>query len=544
MRKPKLLGFDPDAVAGVMDYYEATMADTNIVAGIDGRRSIFNAAVRVLRKHKVVHEDDFTSDGRTAVIGGEKVALADYNPNLDGQSFHVDQVEHDNYLLNMGLEQILAFLSKWQVSDNLIKFYADRGLSHETVNYFRNNRKLDLTIDAIPEGIPIFEHEPFISVDGSFEQVQFPESLILGTWGYQTAVATSASYVKNILREFDREDIITLEGGSRRLYPACALAATRAALAAGFSGTSLVEISQQYPELIYKIGGSSGHSAILHIGSDEEAFELQLRSYYGIRDDDSDAVIREKILQVSKKGIGPTFLIDTFGSEQGLAAAIKAMKKYGIQSQVRQDSDIRSGKVKGIRASLNESGLPKSRIMVSDDLKPWVVYELLRDGVDFNSLLMGTYLVNPYKLPGPVFKIAADQTNIRSPDLQYRCKLCTDNPAKGTWPGPLDVYRIIGKDGKADRDVILLRGVDSIDTFVGAEDQGYIKLNRTVMDHGELAYEIPDMCQVIENTAYHLGLLRPEYKRFRNASSYPVVISPTLERVRGDFRRRFETGKI
>ncbi|MBI5697082.1 MAG: hypothetical protein HZC29_00960 [Thaumarchaeota archaeon] len=282
LRKPNILSLDEGVISWLKDYYEDTMADTNIVAGINGKEAIFNAAVRSLGYHKVVGEDDFTSDGYETIINGKARKFAEFQPDLAGQRFHIDLVEKDNYLLGMGLEQILGFLERWRVDDKLVKFFADRDLSHQTIKFFENNRRLDITVNAIPEGIPIFAHEPYISVQGQFEKVQFPETLILGTWGYQTAVATTASYVLNILEEFVRQDIVTLEGGSRRVYPAAALAASRAVLGAGFKGTSLEAIAREYPELLYRVGGSSGHSAVIHIGNDEAAFELQLRAYYRI----------------------------------------------------------------------------------------------------------------------------------------------------------------------------------------------------------------------------------------------------------------------
>jgi len=527
--KPNLLGFNDSAVAGIMDYYEVTMADTNIVAGIAGRKSVFNAAVRKLSNHKIIHEDAYTSDGTFAIMSGKVVKFDKYYEEADGKTYHSSEVEEDNYLLNTGLEQILAFLSGWKIDSNLIQAFSKRGLSHETIKFLESAKTLDLTIEAIPEGTPIFANEPYLSVEGTFELCQFPESLILGTWGYQTAVATQASYIINILKEFEAEGILTLEGGSRRTYPGCSLAATRAALAAGFKGTSLVEIVRQYPELLYKMGGSSGHSAILHIGSDEEAFELQLRAYYGIKPGDSSAVIEEKIKNT--KGIGPTFLIDTFDSNEGLKAAIKLMKKYGIQSQIRNDSSNNFERVRDITNALNEESLGKVKIMISDDLKPWRIYELLKNGANFDALLIGTYLVNPYKLPGAAYKLAADEYEGK---LVPKCKISKNDPAKSTLPGKLDVYRIIGKDGKADRDVILLRGIDAIDDHITRNDCGYIKLNRQVMKSGELCYDIPDMCQLIEDTRHHLGLLRPEHKLFRNAAAYPVIVSETILKIRQD----------
>jgi hypothetical protein len=91
----------------------------------------------------------------------------------------------------------------------------------------------------------------------------------------------------------------------------------------------------------------------------------------------------------------------------------------------------------------------------------------------------------------------------------------------------------------ADRDVILMRGVDSIDDFMKSADQRYIKLSQRIMEHGKLVYQFPDMCQLMETTKYHMSLLRPEYKRFRGAAEYSVVISPTIERARENIAKQF-----
>ncbi|MBI5697081.1 MAG: hypothetical protein HZC29_00955 [Thaumarchaeota archaeon] len=217
------------------------------------------------------------------------------------------------------------------------------------------------------------------------------------------------------------------------------------------------------------------------------------------------------------------------------------MKKYGIQSQIRKDSDIRAKPLKYVRMALDGEELPKARIMISGDLKPWVIYDLLKNGVDVNAILMGTYLVNPYRLPGAVYKIAADQRVGQSNHLEYICKVCADEGDKATLPGPLDVYRIISKkDGKADRDVILLRGVDSIENFMQPTDEDYVKLNQQVMTRGEVTYDLPDMCQLMENTAYHMGLLRAEHKKFSGAVEYHVVISPTVLKIHAEFVRRYQ----
>lgn len=539
-REPNLLGLNEEVIAGLKDFYESTMADTNIVAGIDGRLAGFNAAVRSLSPRKVVREDSFVFDGSHIVINGNEYSLGAPCPEMAGKTVTFEVCEPDNYLLSMGLEQILGFISKWKLTDGHIKFLADKNLSHETVLNLSKHRTLDLTVEAIPEGIPVFANEPFLSVEGTFERAQFPETLALGTWGFESAIATEASYYLNILKECGRADILAVEGGSRRLYPAAAPAATRAALGAGFNFTSLEQIAQFYPYLLGRVGGSSGHSAILHIGSDEEAFELQMKAYYRIKESDSAAIVREKIR--STKGAGPTFLIDTFDTEKGLEAAIRVMKRYGIQCQVRNDSGDQLKETKHIRMRFGEEELGNAKIMISDDLKPWRVYDLLKRGADFNVLLAGTYLVNP-KPRGPVFKLAMDQRDPKHPTMDYVSKVSRANPAKGTLPGFLDVYRIIGKDNYADRDVILLRNVDSIAEYV-KPGEDVIQLNQRVMDRGELCYDIPDMCEIMENTRKHLALLRPEHKLFVGAQPYQVIISETVKKIQREFARKFDTGRL
>ncbi|MBI2547336.1 MAG: hypothetical protein HYW23_02710 [Candidatus Aenigmarchaeota archaeon] len=514
-RKPNLLGLNPNILAGLKDHYETTMLDTNVVAGVAGRKSVFNVAVRGLRNHKVIKEK---------TIGDE---------NGEWQSY---LAQPDNYLLSAGLEQILAAIQNWKMNDRLLQLYNAKGISPGAVKYLKN-RSPQLTISAIPEGVPIFGHEPALSVEGTFEECQLIEGLLLGIWGYQTAVATQASYVKNILREFNRRDIITLEGGLRRTYPGAALAASRAALIGGFDGTSLEQIGVEYPELREGVGGSSGHSEVLHIGNDEGAFEMQLRAHYRIRDGDDEETIRRKIAGSTRSML--TFLIDTFDSNEGVEAAIRVMNKYGIPCQIRNDSGNQSERVRYIRTRLDEERLYKAKIMISDDLRPWMIYELLEHGARLDLVMMGTYLVNPYKLPGAVYKIAADQRVFGDPQLEPVCKVSFNNPAKGTLPGKLDVYRVIGKDGKADRDVVIARDLESIDRYLRTDDEDHIKLNQTVMVGRELNYDILDMNGVIANARYHLELLRDEHKKFRDAKPYPVIISDVVQRVRDEFAQKY-----
>lgn len=507
---PRLLGLDPRAVGGLKDYYETTMLDANLAAGIAGRRSVFNLGVRGLRRHKLV---------------GEKSVR-----DADG-TWSCALVEPDNFLLNAGLEQALAALLAFRIDEELLAFYASKGLAPATIADLRAAPALELTIEAIPEGVPVFGHEPVLSVEGTFERCQLPESLFLGILGYQTAVATQAAYVRGILERAGRGKVLTLEGGSRRVHPAAALSASRAALIGGFDGTSLERLGVEYPEAAARVGGSSGHSAVLHFGSDERAFEEQLRAYYRLGPGDPPDVVRRKIAAV--RGVGPTFLIDTFDSTEGVETAIRVMKRYGLACQIRNDSGDAAERARFIRRRLDAEGLDGGRIMLSDELKPWRVHALADAGVPFDLLLMGTHLVNPYKLPGAVYKLAADEDPATG-RLEPVCKVSRNDPGKGTLPGALDVHRILGTDGKALRDEITARGEAP---NLGQGESG-LKLNQRVMTRGELTVDVPGLLDLRETAKRHLALFRDEHLRFRGAVPYPVVVSETVRRIREAYANR------
>ncbi len=512
LNKPKLLGIEPRVIAGTKDYYETTMADTFIFVGDDGREATFNVATRGMREHKVV--------GREEII-------------KDGKKFVIYEVEKDNYLINCGQEQAIANIMNFEIGDDLIAFYERKGLAPETIENLKNDRKLNLDVYGIPEGIPVFGNEPLLSLTGSFERVQFPESLVIAPISYETAVATTASYIKNILKEFGREDIITLEGGSRR-FP-LPLLASRAALIGGFNGTSLEQIAIEYLDLESRVGGSASHSSVIHSGGDEVAFENQIKAYYRIREGDSQETIEIKIREVESRAAGPTFLIDTFDSTMGLESAIKMINKYHLKkATVRTDSGDPLERTRYIRKRLDEVRLNKAKIMVSDDLTAAKIYYLLENKAPIDIILIGTYLVNPYELPGPVLKDARDEQ--RNGQVINVCKIVKNNPSKATLPGVLDVYRIISKsDGKADRDVILMRDVDNIKDFMTSEDQEALKLTVQFLDKGEQVYNFPSPSELDKTREKFLGLMRPEYLKFKGAKEYKVIVSPTVEAAKNTY---------
>ena len=519
MRKPNLLGLEKKVIAGLKDYYETTMADTFIWMNDHGRKSTFNLAVRGLRDHKVVSEETIEKDGK---------------------QFAVFEIEKNNYLLSCGQEQAIAYILNYELTDELLEMYERKGISSRALELLKNNRTLDVDVYGIEEGVPVFGHEPILSVTGGFEEVQFPETLMLSAVGYQTAVATTASYIRNIQKEFGREDIVTLEGGSRRCVSP--LHASKAAIVGGMKGTSLEQLGVEYPELEARVGGSAGHSAVLHAGGDEKAFEKQLRAYFALEADDSDEVVLKKIRSIEERSTGPTFLLDTFDSTEGLEVAIKISKKYDLHKfNVRTDSGDPLERTKYIRGRLDEMGCEYAKIMVSDDLTASKIYHLLENDAPMDIILIGTYLVNPFKLPGPVYKCARDeQENGEVIDV---CKMVKNNPSKATLPGRLEVYRVLSKeDGMADRDLILMAGED-VKNYLTEEDLEAVKLTKQFVEKGKQVYDFPKITEVEATREFWLNKIRPEYLNFKEASEYPVLISPLVEKAKEEYKNKIYGGE-
>ncbi|MBT5023118.1 hypothetical protein HOK51_04390 [Candidatus Woesearchaeota archaeon] len=514
LRQPNLLGMNKKVLAGLKDYYETTMADSFIWMNDSGRQSTFNLAVRGLRDHKVVSQHTFEKDGK---------------------KFETFEIEKHNYLMSCGQEQAIAYILNYELGDNLIDMYERKGLACKTIEHLKENRTLNIDVYGIEEGVPIFGHEPILSVNGGFEEDQFPETLMLSPIGYQTAVATTASYIRNILKEFGREDIVTLEGGSRRCISP--LHASKAALVGGMKGTSLEQMGVEYPELEDRVGGSAGHSAVLHAGGDEKAFEKQLRAYFKLDNDDSVETIEQKINEIEKKGsVGPTFLLDTYDSTEGLEVAINIAKKYDLKKwNVRTDSGDPLERTKYMRSRLDERGCEHAKIMASDDLTADKIYYLLENNAPIDIILIGTYLVNPFKLPGPVYKVARDeQENGNVIDI---CKIVKNNPSKATLPGRLEVYRVLStEDGMANHDLILMAGEKAEDYLTEGEEA--VKLTKQFVKDGELVHDFGKLTDTQDRREFWLNKMRPQYMKFKGADEYPVKVSPLVEKAKTEYAKR------
>jgi nicotinate phosphoribosyltransferase len=179
------------------------------------------------------------------------------------------------YLIAMGLTQALEYLEQLHFSDEQIQaLKATEIFNHAPSEFWQLLKSGGFTGDvwAIPEGSAVFANEPILRIEAPLWQAQLVETYLLNTINYQTVIATKAARIRDIAGE--KANI--LEFGTRRAFsPQGAVWAARAALAAGFDGTSNVLAALKLGE---KPKGTMAHALVMVInavaGNEDEAFKV------------------------------------------------------------------------------------------------------------------------------------------------------------------------------------------------------------------------------------------------------------------------------
>ena len=195
------------------------------------------------------------------------------------------------------------------------------------------------------EGEVFFPSSPVMVVEGTFAEAVLLETLVLSILNYDSAVASAASRMTSAA--VDRP---CLEMGSRRAHEEAAVAAARAAVVAGFAGTSNLEAGRRY--------------GLATIGTAAHAFTL-------LHDDEAAAFAA----QVAALGRGH----DAAGRHLRRAPRRRARAGGG-----RARGSVRCGSTPGdlgvlaheVRAQLDAAGARSTRITVTSDLDEYAIAAL------------------------------------------------------------------------------------------------------------------------------------------------------------------------
>jgi nicotinate phosphoribosyltransferase len=243
------------------------------------------------------------------------------------------------------------------------------------------------------------------------------------------------------------------------------------------------------------------------------------------------------------------FLIDTYDTlRSGIHSAIKVGKKMSLAGKtfgVRLDSGDINYLSKEVRKRLNDAGLVKAFITVSNDLDEHIIETLVKEGSPVDSWGVGTKMVTGAKDAAftGVYKLAARFKDGKAvPVMKF-----SDNQEKMTNPGIKQVWRIKDKSGSAVADVLGIEDEDNLKTgenYAFWHPSGdYRHFNHTIegradtllkkrIENGRLLASPPPLAEIKSKTAEELEIFDPTYKRLLNPHIYKVSITETLRNLK------------
>ncbi|MGA2716051.1 MAG: nicotinate phosphoribosyltransferase [Bryobacteraceae bacterium] len=273
--------------------------------------------------------------------------------------------DHRNFIVAAGLEDVLRFLVRFRfTTDELDWLRGQRGFSDAFV---RSLEDLRFTGDvyAVPEGTPVFPHEPLLQVVAPITEAQLVETALLNMVHFQSLALTKAD---RIVRAAKGRQVIDF--GSRRAPGGdAALSVARATYLAGGHGTSNVLAGRTWGMPIF---GTMAHSYIQAHETETDAFEA-----------------------FASLNPGTTLLVDTYDTLEGVRLVVDLKRRLGDRFQVsavRLDSGDLATLARETRRMLDAGGLGDVTIFASSGLDEYQVARLVEAGAPIDAFGVGTKL--------------------------------------------------------------------------------------------------------------------------------------------------------
>lgn len=417
------------------------------------------------------------------------------------------------YAIMAGLEQLIDYLKNLTFTDEDIAYLRGKNMFCEEFLEYLKNFKFACDVWAVPEGTPIFPHEPIITVRGPVMQAQFIETMMLLTINHQSLIATKAN---RIVRAAKGRPI--MEFGTRRAHGAtAAIMGARAAYIGGCAGTACAIAERDYG---INAVGTMAHSWVQMYPDEYSAF----KKYAEIYPDNC------------------TLLVDTYNVlKSGVPAAIKVFKEVKPKKMaIRIDSGDMTYLTKKARKMLDDAGLQECKITVSNSLDEYIIRDVILEGACIDSFGVGERLITAKSTPvfGGVYKLAALETDgVMIPKIKI-----SENVEKITNPGFKKLYRLFDKEtGKALADIMTMPDetipeVEDYEIFDPNAVWKRKKLNNyyakdlrvKIFDKGECVYESPDIEEIKAYCAAQMDTLWDETLRLENPQTYYVDLSQKL----------------
>ena len=401
-----------------------------------------------------------------------------------------------SYLIACGLDDVLRYLEELRFTEEALDYLRGIGLFRGGFLEWLADLRFTGDVYAVPEGTPVFPHEPLLEVEAPIGEAQLVESFLLNQIHLQTVLASKAARVVTAARGRKVVDF-----AMRRMHGTdAALKGARSFYIAGVDATSNVLAGRLYG---IPISGTMAHSYVQAHDEELESFLSFARLY------------PETIL-----------LVDTYDSLEGVRKVVRLARELGPDFAVRGvrlDSGDLGTLAPQAREILDASGLEGVEIFASGLLDEYRIARLVEQNVPITGFGVGTRM-----------GVSDDAPTI---DLVYklteyaglgRRKL---SPDKATLPGRKQVFRI-ETGGTAERDVLAGWG----ESLPGRP------LLRPVMRGGKRVASASQTLEEIRARAAEEIAKLPERLRGLEAPEppYPVEVSEALRDQAERLRARLE----
>ena len=430
------------------------------------------------------------------------------------------------FAIMAGLEQFIQAVDNLHFTQEDLEYLRSTGVFSERFLEYLKDFRLHCNIWAIREGVPIFPHEPIVTVEGPTIECQLLETLLLVTFNHQCLIATKAN---RIVRSASGRPV--MEFGARRAqgYDAAYYGA-RASYIGGCGSTSCVMAARDFG---IPASGTMAHSWVQMFPSEYEAFKKYAELYRNA------CMLLVDTYSVLKSGVPNAIRV--------FDEVLKPMGKRPLG--IRIDSGDIAYLSKKARRMLDEAGYPDCTICASNSLDEYLVRDLISQGARVDSFGIGENMITAKSDPvfGGVYKLAA----VKNEDGSYQPKIkISESSEKLTIPGLKKVWRIFDEDGKAMADYITLydeevsteHGITLFDPVETWKERTYVNctaqcISTPIYVEGKRVYECPSLQQVKAFCKEQLATLWDEVKRFENPHGYYVDLSQKLWDTRQELLR-------
>ena len=409
--------------------------------------------------------------------------------------FFVRKLPHGrNFLIAMGLEQILDFLEDMQFNDRELGWLRTCGRFRQDFVDYLAELRFTGDVHAMREGTIFFPHEPILRVTAPMPQAQLVESRLINLLQFQTLIASKA--VRCVLAAPEK---LLVDFGMRRAHGAeAALLAARASYLAGFDGSATVLAGMLFDVPVY---GTMAHSFV-------QAHDNEVESFQHFAAANPDNVV---------------LLLDTYDTEvaaEKTVALARQLTSQGIAIKgVRLDSGDLADHARRVRKILDRGGLTDVTIFASGNLDEYKLQDFTASGAPIDGYGIGSRL-----------DVSSDAPYL---DCAYKLQEYAGRPrrkrseGKATWPGRKQVYRSY-RDGIMAGDVVTLDG----------DVQAGVALIEPIMLRGRRLEPRLHATELRDRVTHNLSTLPAALKSLEQAPAYAVEISGVLRKLAAELDRK------